>query len=307
MPAPFRARDERVRLYLEPVPKNQNGEPGGSPSTLPLVDDSAGHDRGHRRAAKFPAVEGRVARFAGGIRGAKRPRVLGGKQCQVGRLTFRDAPLAAQHAAGPVVNSSTMRIERKLARHAPVRAPAPAPSQIRSRQTARDRIPLPCCAGSCGAWSVAMASTVPSASPSISAARSSREASGGFILKRVSYDHVFIAQREMVRRHFAGDAQAALLGGAHQFERGARRKMRDVQAAPGQFRDLHVARDGDAIRSPRACRAGPAARTACPRASPRRQTAKRPRSDRSPADPARGNSPSPGAAVWPWRWACRRR
>ncbi len=38
----------------------------------------------------------------------------------------------------------------------------------------------------CGAWSVAMASIVPSASPSRTAFTSSRERSGGFILKSVS-------------------------------------------------------------------------------------------------------------------------
>ena len=40
--------------------------------------------------------------------------------------------------------------------------------------------------GGCGAWSVAMASTVPSATPASSASASSREASGGFTRVRPS-------------------------------------------------------------------------------------------------------------------------
>ncbi len=46
--------------------------------------------------AKLAAVERRVARFCSVISaGAKRPGVIGGEECEVGRLTLGDAPGAA--------------------------------------------------------------------------------------------------------------------------------------------------------------------------------------------------------------------
>ena len=54
---------------------------------------------------------------------------------------------------------------------------------------------------SCGAWSVAMQSIVPSRRPSISAWRSASVRSGGFILKRrrVEAAHLLVGEAEVVR------------------------------------------------------------------------------------------------------------
>ncbi len=45
--------------------------------------------------------------------------------------------------------------------------------------------------------------------------------------------NVFVGERKMVRRHFASNAQALRFGGAHEFQRRARRKVRDMQATTG--------------------------------------------------------------------------
>src|SRR6266404_3921390 len=89
--------------------------------------------------------------------------------------------------AGPAVKSSTIRISesRPLCTNCS-RASGSAVSNPKIPNGARSNS-TSFIAGSCGAWSVAIASTVPSTSPARSASRSSRAASGGFILNRESY------------------------------------------------------------------------------------------------------------------------
>ena len=87
--------------------------------------------------------------------------------------------------AGPVVKSSTSR--RRVS--SPL-CTSPSPSE---RAVSRPTMPLAASANTtsfsespCGAWSVAMASSVPSASAARTASRSRAERSGGFIFALVS-------------------------------------------------------------------------------------------------------------------------
>ncbi len=58
----------------------------------------------------------------------------------------------------------------------------------------------------------------------------------------VVFAHVFVEQREMVRRYFAGDAGLGALAAAHRLERVGSGKMRDVQSRfPNLLRQIDVA------------------------------------------------------------------
>jgi len=60
--------------------------------------------------------------------------------------------------------------------------------------------------------------------------------------------HLFIDHREMMRRHFARNRQALVFRHAHYLQRSARRKMRHMKSAPGQFRHLNVAPHANRFR-----------------------------------------------------------
>src|SRR4029077_4979889 len=61
--------------------------------SISLVGDAACNDCRHGSAAEFTPVERRIARLARGFCRAEGPFVVGGKNCQVARLIFRDAAL----------------------------------------------------------------------------------------------------------------------------------------------------------------------------------------------------------------------
>ena len=110
--------------------------------------------------------------------------------------------------------------------------------------------------------------------------------------------NVFVGQREVVRRHFAGHRAGPCLFAARTYSSEPRADMcaicRRAPSAPPSPRRAPTQIDSDGRGIP--LQAQPD-RIASLRASPRRQTANGPRNDRSPADPARGNNPSPGASA----------
>ena len=99
----------------------------------------------------------------------------------------------------------------------------------------------------CGAWSVAMASTLPSARPSSIASRSAALAQRrvhlhvGVVLHRLAEG--LVSEREVVRRDLAGHAHAARLAVAHRAQRLARAHVRDVDARAGELGERDVALD----------------------------------------------------------------
>lgn len=82
--------------------------------------------------------------------------------------------------------------------------------------------------GLCGAWSVAMASIVPSASPAFTAATSSSVRSGEWTLNTVSYDAAHASVSEVVRRRLGGHPQSVGLGPSDQLDRTSRRHVQEV-------------------------------------------------------------------------------
>ena len=64
-------------------------------------------------------------------------------------------------------------------------------------------------------------------------------------------DHVFVNEREMMRRDFASDRVALLFCCANVSERRARGKMRDVQPRAGQRSKFHIATHANGFRLPR--------------------------------------------------------
>ena len=155
----------------------------GSP--LGQHDPAPADDRAGGTAAELPAVERGVARLAaesGGARSSPRRR---------GRRAVTSAGLPVlQRAAGEAQDARRAGGEQldqprqgddagvDEAVEAEARGWSPGPGC----RTGRGRTPRPSRPRWCGAWSLAMQSTVPSARPSTSAARSRSERSGGFIL-----------------------------------------------------------------------------------------------------------------------------
>ncbi len=95
----------------------------------------------------------------------------------------------------------------------------------------------------CGAWSVAMASTTPETMPSITRSTSAFAAERRlhFVVAVVGH-HVGVAERHVVRRHFAGDGKAPRPGvGDHLHSDVARGEVRDVKTRAGKFRQQDVA------------------------------------------------------------------
>ena len=101
----------------------------------------------------------------------------------------------------------------------------------------------------CGAWSVTMASTVPSATPSIERGgvlgRAQRRVhlEGGVVV--VAYG--VLGEEQMVRRDLAGDGQALGLRGAHELQAAGRGQVLDVQRAAGEAAERDVAGDLDLL------------------------------------------------------------
>ena len=88
-----------------------------------------------------------------------------------------------------------------------------------------------------GAWSVAMASIVPSARPRCTAATSAAVRSGGLTLNTGSNDaHRGVGQGEVVRRDLGRDRQPRGLRVADDAERRRGREVEEVQRRPGEPR-----------------------------------------------------------------------
>ena len=103
----------------------------------------------------------------------------------------------------------------------------------------------------CGAWSVAMTSTLPSAMPA-----QHRVAVAGLAQRRVHLGvgvvghrrrQQLVGQREVMRRHLAGHLHAAALALAHRLERRPRAHVRDVDVAADHLGDEDVAAGGDRL------------------------------------------------------------
>ena len=132
--------------------------------------------------------------------------------------------------AGPDVKSSTMRVNGILcSRCSFVIANASAvsrpviPNDARSNSTCFSW-------AACGAWSVAMASIVPSTSAATIASTIGYRAQWGIHLEvRVVLPDVLIDQHEVVRRHFAGHASLGALATAHSLQCIGGRDMRHMQ------------------------------------------------------------------------------
>ena len=131
--------------------------------------------------------------------------------------------------------------------------------------------------GGCGAWSVAMASMVPSASPRLIAATSASVRSGGFTLNIGSnVAHALVGEREVVRRGLGGDREAARLRGAHELDRARGGDVQEVHARAGELGEDQVAGDDDVFgrrRPARGCRGGSTTSPSCMRAAARRASA----------------------------------
>src|SRR5271165_1312076 len=83
---------------------------------LLLVDHASGDNRGHRGAPKGAAIEGSIARLAGGVRSAKSPGMIRRKDREIGRLSFRDLSLQAQDARRASRKELYQAHQRHLAR-----------------------------------------------------------------------------------------------------------------------------------------------------------------------------------------------
>ena len=101
----------------------------------------------------------------------------------------------------------------------------------------------------CGAWSVAIASIVPSASPSAAPRDPRRVRSGGCTLRFVSYvDQVLVGEHEVVRRDLGGHPHALGLRAADAAPPTARvDRWHRCSRPPVSAREREVARDDDLL------------------------------------------------------------
>ena len=99
-------------------------------------------------------------------------------------------------------------------------------------------------AAGCGAWSVAMASIVPSTTPSMSASTSAFVRSGGLTLNtRVVAAKQLVGEAEVVRGDLGRDADPVGLGPANELDAAGRREVQEVDRRAGEPRQLDVAVD----------------------------------------------------------------
>ena len=170
-------------------------------------------------------------------------------------VTSAGAPSASVPPGSPNDRRRARRSCASPARPGSAR-PARTSSSTSGSAVSRPMMPNAACSnstsfstGECGAWSVATASMVPSASASRSAATSARRAQRRVALgRRVVAGAGLVGQRQVVRRHLAGDGQPAPLGLAHQAHRIGAADVRDVVARAGQRAQLDVARDHRRLR-----------------------------------------------------------
>ena len=169
-------------------------------------------------------------------------------QDHVGRLTGGQRPaLAGQpgdpgrgdgHPSAPPRPSRAGRVDHRLQHHGRARSPA------RACRTRPRRRRAPCRAGRAGAWSVATASMVPSASASRRAVdvlgRPQRRVD---LVRRVVAEHLVGGQQQVVRGDLGGHSIAARLGPAEHVDRLGGGDVADVQPGPGQLGQLDVAGD----------------------------------------------------------------
>ena len=121
-----------------------------------------------------------------------------------------------------------------------------------------------------GAWSVAIASRVPSASASRQASTSPlRPERRRHLRVRVVGAERLVREEQMVRRHLAGDGNAARLRVPEEPHGGRRRHVGDVDRGPGEVGEGDVARDHDLLGRRRDPPQPEVASTRSPRASRR--------------------------------------
>ena len=184
-------------------------------------------------------------RFAGVVG----PLGLGVEDDHIGIAAHGERAAAFQIQAAPPAGRSTDSVRGPAA----ASTPGAASGGERPRAVSRPMMPFGARSNSTsfswtawGAWSVAMASMMPSRMPSIM-----RVAVGGGAQRRTHFGvgvveaDMLFGEQKMMRGDFAGDAKAVAAGLAHGGERGGGRDVGDVQVR-ARLR---------AVRSPGGCRA----------------------------------------------------
>jgi len=177
-----------------------------------------------------------------------RSSALGRENGQVGELARGDLSFDPKYARRTRRKSSTIRISesrplctRCSSCQRESRFEPRIPKGARSNSTSFN-------AGSCGAWSVAIASTVPSAKPS-----EQRFAIFARRQRRIHLEfrivlHVLVDQREMMRRDFAGDAQPARFRPANLSSDALAERCATCSRAPVNSRAATSRADADGFR-----------------------------------------------------------
>ena len=122
-------------------------------------------------------------------------------------------------------------------------------SRDRASREALRRAGAPCPRGCAGAWSVAIASIVPSARPMRHRLdvghRTQRRVD---LVQRVVGGESLVGEAEVVRRRLGGDRQAVGFGPAHELDAAGRREVQQVDPGPGEAHQLDVAHGPSAPR-----------------------------------------------------------